>query len=603
MPPHHQDELGSLERRLSEAEETIAAIRRGEVDALVVGSPPNEKIYTLESADQPYRIFVENMAEGAITLAHDGTILYANKRFAEIVETPLEQIVGSFVTNFLTLGDQKVFAGLQRRLKAGESRGEVRLLVAKGGLERICQVALAPLPSDSDEIFCAVFTDLTALKKAEEALQQARNELEHRVADRTRELAATVESLQKSEQQRTLALQRAQEAQAEAEASNGAKDRFLATLSHELRTPLNAIYGWIQLMRMSLGDQPVNDTLDEGLNVVERSTRFQSKLIEDLLDVSRIVSGKIQLDYASVDIAAVVDAAIESLLPVAEAADITIEQEIPHFGGAVRGDASRLQQVVWNLLSNAIKFTARGGKVRVHLAQAESEVQITISDTGQGIAPKFLDHLFEQFTQADSSSTRQHRGLGLGLAIVRNLVELHGGTVQAFSEGEGKGATFTVELPWTDTRLSSQELASAVAALPERGTALPAPGDLAGVHVLTVDDDTDSQELLRNLLSHSKARVTQSATAKAALESVRMLKPDILLCDIEMPGEDGLALIQRIRRLDPTELGMIPAVALTAYASSTQRALALQAGFQAHIAKPFDYGDLVTVIAKLVGRS
>jgi PAS domain S-box-containing protein len=448
---HHQRNLNLPQDHPGEAEQIIAAIRLGEVDALVVGTPPNEKIYTLQSADQPYRIFVDNMAGGAITFTADGIVLYANKRFSEIVETPLEQIVGSSIADFLAQDDRGVLAELRDAAQGEKSRREVRLLPREGHAERICHAAFAILPSDADEFFCAVFTDITALKEAEEALQRTHSELELRVAERTRELAATVASLRESERERTEALQRAEDARAEAEASNSAKDRFLATLSHELRTPLNAIFGWTQLMRKSVSDHPANEILNEGLSVIERSTRIQVQLIEDLLDVSRIISGKMQIDSAPVYLTTVIDAAIESLRPLAEAERVSIERKIDYAGGAVMGDASRLQQVIWNLLSNAIKFTPAAGKVLLRSTRAGSMIEITVSDTGKGIAPEFLDRLFERFAQADSSSTRPHRGLGLGLAIVRHLVELHGGTVQASSEGEGKGATFTVRLPAIDT--------------------------------------------------------------------------------------------------------------------------------------------------------
>jgi PAS domain S-box-containing protein len=598
----HQRNLNLPQNHPGEAEQIIAAIRRGEVDALVVGTPPNEKIYALQSADQPYRIFVDKMAGGAITFTADGIVLYANKRFSEIVGTPLEQIVGSSIADFLAQDDRGVLAELRDAAQAEKSRREVRLLPRDGHAERICHAAFAILPSDVDDFFCAVFTDITALKEAEEALQRTQSELELRVAERTRELAATVASLRESEWERTEALQRAEDARAEAEASNSAKDRFLATLSHELRTPLNAIFGWTQLMRKSVYDHPANEILNEGLSVIERSTRIQVQLIEDLLDVSRIISGKMQIESAPVYLTTVIDAAIESLRPLAEAERVSIERKIDYAGGAVMGDASRLQQVIWNLLSNAIKFTPAGGKVLLRSTRAGSMIEITVSDTGKGIAPEFLNRLFERFAQADSSSTRPHRGLGLGLAIVRHLVELHGGTVQASSEGEGKGATFTVRLPAIDTLML---LASADSGESGGVETIQTQADtdvLAGIHVLIIDDDHESREVLAAMLTRCKARVTQKKTAKSAFESLKATKPDVMLCDIEMPGEDGLSFVKRLRSMDPDGIGQIPAVALTASASFEERARAFRAGFQVHISKPFEYEDLIAVITKLVRR-
>ncbi len=598
----HPSALQSSVTTADEAVQIVAAIRKGEVDALVVGTPPNEKIYTLESADQAYRIFVDNMAGGATTFAVDGTILYANKRFAEIVEEPLELIVGSSIANYLAPEDRDSFVRLQSETGAGKSKGELKLLPRTDRTPRVCHVALATLPTDGAHVFCGIFTEITALVKAEEELRHAHSELELRVEERTRELAASLESLRESERERTIALKKAEEARAEAEASNGAKDRFLATLSHELRTPLNAIFGWTQLMRKSLSDGGPGDIFSEGLTVIERSTRVQVQLMEDLLDVSRVISGKMEIDLELVDLEKIVDTAIENLRPSAEAAGISLEQEIEALSRPVRGDAMRLQQVVSNLLGNAIKFTPATGKVKLRLAEVNGAAEITVIDTGKGIAREFLGHLFERFAQADAGTTRKHRGLGLGLAIVRSLVALHGGTVQAHSDGEGKGATFTVRVPLWRT---SQSKISAARALADLSELVPNPersNVLNGVHVMVVDDDLESRELLTAILKHCEARVTQSADARDAFQAVQADTPDVLLCDIAMPEEDGISFIRRLRELSSATVAGVPAIAVTASASLQERAIALESGFQEHISKPFDYDELVSTVARLAHR-
>ncbi|HEV7517433.1 MAG TPA: PAS domain-containing protein [Thermoanaerobaculia bacterium] len=392
-------------------------------------------------------------------------------------------------------------------------------------------------------------------------------------------------------------LARAEEARHEAEVANRTKDEFLATLSHELRTPLNAILGWAQMLRLRPGEPEI---AERGLDIIARSVRSQTQLIEDLLDVSRITSGKMRLDVQPIELVPVVEAALESIRPAAEAKGIRLQRVFDPLG-PVHGDPDRLQQVVWNLLANAVKFTPKGGRVQVLVTRVNSHVEIVVADSGVGITPEFLPHVFERFRQSDSSSRRQFGGLGLGLAIVRHLVELHGGTVEARSAGEGQGAVFTVCLP----------LAALPPALPERrhpkadlgdGRGLPGPG-LAGIKVLVVEDDPDTRELILRVLADHAAEVTAVASAREGLAALESQRPDVLLSDIEMPGEDGYSLIAKVRALPRERGGATPAAALTAFARGEDRRRALQAGFQLHVAKPVEPAELATVVANLAGRT
>ena len=371
----------------------------------------------------------------------------------------------------------------------------------------------------------------------------------------------------------------------ELEQANRIKDEFLAILSHELRSPLNAIQGWATLLRT----RKLNEAATaRALATIERNAKLQTQLIEDLLDVSRILRGKLNLDMVSVNLASTIEASIDTTRLAAEAKSIEIVSLIDANVGVVLGDPNRLQQVVWNLLSNAIKFTPSGGRVEVCLERNGTQAQIRVSDTGKGISPDFLPYVFERFRQADGSTTRKYGGLGLGLAIVRHLVELHGGTVEAESEGEGKGATFTVRLPLM-----------AVAAPPiQEDSQSDGSPDLSGVRVLVVDDEADSRELIAFMLEQYGASVTAVSSAQLALETLPLVKPDLLVSDIGMPEMDGYMLIRQVRSLPLEQGGLIPAIALTAYAGEVDQQQALSAGFQMHLAKPVKPALLAIVVAK-----
>ena len=402
----------------------------------------------------------------------------------------------------------------------------------------------------------------------------------------------------RTDQERERLLAGEQAARTEAEAANRAKDQFLAMLSHELRTPLNAVYGFARMLQAGQLDA---DAAPRALDAIVRNANAQVQLIDDLLDVSRVITGKLRLDVRSVDLKAVVDGALDTVRPAAEAKGIPLRSVLDPRAGPITGDPDRLQQIVWNLLANAVKFTPKGGQVQVHLQRVNSHVEIVVSDTGEGIAPDVLPFIFERFWQGDRSSTRSHAGLGLGLALVKHLVELHGGTVVAQSPGVGRGATFVVTLPLTIAQLPPEAVrrvhpTAASAEAPHVGARLD------GLRVLVVDDDPDAVDLMSAILTGAGAVVSGARSAPEALERLRAWRPDVLVSDIEMPEEDGYSFIRKVRALDEARGGKTPAIALTAYGRRQDRVLSLSAGFSMHVPKPVDPGEFTTIIASLAGR-
>jgi PAS domain S-box-containing protein len=391
----------------------------------------------------------------------------------------------------------------------------------------------------------------------------------------------------------------------ELQQANRTKDEFLATLSHELRTPLTSILGWSRLLRAKQFDEAGRG---HAIEVIERNAEAQAKLIEDLLDVSRIITGKLRLEVLPISPASVVETAVNTLRTAAEAKRIRLDAVVDAAAGPVAGDPNRLQQIVTNLLSNAVKFTPEGGHVEVLLKRADSHVQLTVRDTGVGIRAEDLPHIFEQFRQADQTSTRAHSGLGLGLAIVRHLVELHGGTVHAESRGEGQGAIFTVELPLAATKMKSGDSGRAkvnaeqARVMPDEGEPLDDPCRLEGVRVLLVEDEQDTRDLVKTILEQCGAEVVAVGSAAEALSALERIKPNVLVSDIGMPGESGYELIRQVRARGPERGGRVPAVALTAYAGPKDRRRALMAGFQTHLAKPVEPDELLAVVASLGWR-
>jgi PAS domain S-box-containing protein len=422
--------------------------------------------------------------------------------------------------------------------------------------------------------FTAFVRDVTELRRAERLLRR-----------------------EAEEKEQLLASERA--ARNHAERADRLKDEFLSTVSHELRTPLNAILGWAQLLKIG---QLEEAEISQGLEVIERNVRVQAQIIEDLLDMSRIVSGKIRLVTKRTNLVKVIEAAIATVSPAADAKDIRFEKSLDAYAGPVTGDANRLQQVVWNLLANAIKFTPQGGRVEVTLKRRDSVAELTVADTGQGIEPEFLPHVFDRFRQADSSTTRIHGGLGLGLAIVKQLVELHGGAVRADSKGEGQGASFTVTLPLAmladgdSDGIDQHDGDSYGSAKYER----PA---LCGVKVLAVDDEPDGLQVVKRFLEECQATVFTATSAAEGLKLFEQEKPHVVLSDIGMPEQNGYEFIRAIRSRAPEDGGAVPAAAVTAFARSEDRRRAMIAGYQTHISKPVEPAELVAVVAALAGRT
>jgi signal transduction histidine kinase/ActR/RegA family two-component response regulator len=403
-----------------------------------------------------------------------------------------------------------------------------------------------------------------------------------------------LESIRLGQIERQQLLESERTARQESDRAGRIKDEFLATLSHELRTPLNAIVGWAQLIKMNSGDR---EMVEEGIGVIDRNVRVQTQLIEDLLDMSRIISGKVRLDVQHVALSEVIDAALESVMPALTAKEIRLEKVVDPSIGSVSGDPGRLQQVLWNLLTNAIKFTAKGGKLHVLAERVNSHLEVSVTDNGEGIAPEFLPQLFERFTQADASTTRKHGGLGLGLSIVRSLVEMHGGTISAKSAGIGQGATFLIKLPLR------------VVNGPEPGPAIH-PGSISkhdlsrdrprlkGLKILVVDDEPDARELVRRFLIECEGIPTLAASASEAISLLPAISPDVIISDIGMPYQDGYAFMRSVR----AQGLKTPALALTAFARPEDRIRSIQAGYQMHLPKPVDPVELVAVIASLAGR-
>jgi PAS domain S-box-containing protein len=402
------------------------------------------------------------------------------------------------------------------------------------------------------------------------------------------------------EEERRQLLDSERQARSEAERASRMKDEFLATLSHELRTPLAAILGWAQVLALrSSGDAET----EKGIAAIDRNARAQTRIIDDLLDMSGIISGKVRLDVQRIDLAPVVQAAVDTILPAASAKGVRVQVVLDPDAGPVSGDPNRLQQVFWNLLSNAVKFTPRGKQIQVMLARVNSHLEVSITDTGEGISAEFLPHVFDRFRQADASTTRRHGGLGLGLAIAKQLVELHGGSVEVRSPGLGEGATFLVKMPVTVVR--QELLEPRVSRHPAAFSAslrVDPRDDISGISVLAVDDEPDSRALVKRLLEDRGAVVFVAESAAQAMELLKAHRPHVLISDIGMPDEDGYSLIRRVRALSAEEGSQVGAIALTAFARPEDRMGSMRAGFQMHLAKPVEAAELIAMVARL-GRS
>ncbi|MDB6011727.1 MAG: domain S-box [Gammaproteobacteria bacterium] len=529
----------------------------------------------IRDAERRYRSLLDNITDYAIFMTDpEGRVSSWNGGAGAILGYSGREILGQSVDLLATQEDLESDTP-KREMREAASAGRVtnaRWRLRKDGRRLFVEGVVAAVRDDTDRLlgFAHFLRDVTE---------------KHRI---------------EIEREQLLDSERA--ARSQAEYASRTKDEFLATLSHELRTPLNAILGWTQVLRKSrdLPQDAVN-----ALSVIERNARSQAQIIEDLLDMSSIISGKVRLDVQRLDLASVVKATVETVKPAALAKGIRLHVVLDPLAGPVRGDPNRLQQVFWNLLTNAMKFTHKDGRVTLTLARVNSHLEVEVSDNGEGIDPAFLPHVFDRFRQADASSARRHGGLGLGLSIVKQLVELHGGAISAKSAGRDLGSTFRVSLPLMATIEDALE-PDVSRQHPKRSASLSAieeiaPGDLTGLKVLVVDDEPDARSLIQRLLQDCHASVVTAGSADEALQILCRDTPHVLVSDIGMPGEDGYTLIRRIRSMTGAS-ALVPAIALTAYARIEDRMKAIHAGFQLHLSKPVEPIELVAMVHSLARR-
>src|SRR5688572_23121132 len=553
---------------------------------------PHDALKTDQVADlkspelAPYWLaaLIESADDAIISKTLDGIITSWNHGAQRIFGYTAEETIGKSVTMLIPPDHLDEEPAILARLRAGHRIEHYETIrVTKNGRLIDISLTVSPIKGPHGQIVGAskIARDITEQRSARKALEAA-----YEAAKRAR-----AEAEQAAFEKEQLYHQ--------AEESSRLKEEFLATISHELRTPLSAILGWTRMLR--LGQLSAEDHA-KALDTIERNARAQAQLIDDLLDVSRIITGKLRMDVRPSDPNGFIDAAVEAVRPAAEAKGVRVQKVIDTGAISIPGDPVRLQQVVWNLLSNAIKFTPRGGRVQIRSERVNSHLEIVVSDTGQGISADFLPHVFDRFRQADQKTSRQHGGMGLGLAIVRHLVEMHGGTVRAMSEGEGRGSTFTVMLP----------ISPVYQVDPSGGRVHPAARDLLppddnnerldGLRILVVDDEADTRDLLKQGLEYCGAKVSVAGSASEAIDALMMTHPDILISDIGMPGIDGYDLIRQVRGLPPDRGGKVPAIALTAYTRTEDRLQSLRAGYDMHVPKPVELAELVAVATTVVRR-
>jgi PAS domain S-box-containing protein len=522
----------------------------------------------LRRSEEEIRSLFDLSAIGMVQVSPEGRYLRVNRKFCQIVGYSEQELLQLTLHELTHPDDRERSAAVLTASFAGDPEEysiEKRYLRKDGAtIWVLINWTVVPSPEGYPLRTVANIQDITARKRAE------------------------------AEREELLLRERA--AREAAEAATRSKDEFLAVVSHELRSPLNAILGYAALLRY--GNLDAQD-VKQAIEVIERSGRAQAQLIDDLLDTARIISGKLRLAVGPVDLVSVIEEAVKTIHPAAEAKGVSLRATLPPEIGQITGDPARLQQVVWNLLSNAVKFTPQGGLVEAQLERVDPHIRITVSDTGKGLTPDFLPYIFDRFYQSDASSARRHGGLGLGLALVKYLVELHGGTIEATSAGEGQGATFKVTLP-------VRAVATPIGEAEDAPITVKSSEELAGVRALVVDDERDARELLKSALKHFGADVIAVNSAAEAYTLITATppeeRPEVMVTDIGMPDEDGYSLIRRVREWERAHSAYIPAVALTAYGRVEDRMLALKAGFQMHIAKPVDPDELVIVITSLVRR-
>jgi PAS domain S-box-containing protein len=533
----------------------------------------------LRRSEERFRLLVEGVAEYAIfMLDPNGHVATWNSGAQRINGYTAGEIVGRHFSIFYP--DQATDSGWpEHELQVAAEKGsftDIGWRLRKDGTTFWAHVTITALRDDAGKLlgYAKLVRDLTDAKR--------------------------IKAIEDADQQREELLDAERSARMAAQRATRLKDEFLATLSHELRTPLSAILGWTQvLLRAGASKSP--EEQKRAIEIIDRSARAQVQLIDDLLDLNRIMTGKLRLELRQVSFSDVVEAAVDSAKPAAEAKGVRLKSILGAGQDTVSADGARLQQVVWNLLTNAIKFTPKGGQVQVLLQRVNSHLELNVSDTGIGISAGYLPQVFDRFSQQDTSTTRNFGGLGLGLAICKQLVDLHGGVITAVSEGEGKGATFSVQLPVSIVRLNEQSAPRIHPTAETRSGEMLTLPRLDSVHVFAVDDEADARDLLRTVLEDQGAKVTSFASAQDALAALKTMRPTVLICDVGMPTMDGYQLIRKLRA-EESRNERIPALALTAFARADDRKRSLIAGYQAHLAKPFDVGELVLVIKDLVGR-
>lgn len=607
-----EDQLGAARKRSSELKERASAMPSQDtqlvaeiVEQLQVSleelqvaeqelRQQNDELLSardqIESERERYLSLFEFAPDAYLSTTQEGVILEANRAAAVMFGLSQKLLVGKLLLSFIDAEHRQSFrTELNRISQTGrERKGEIEMLLRPRNQQpfnaALTVATIHNRPTNTISLRWLV-RDITERKQAEEQIRSMNAELERRVAERTAEL----------------------------EAANRSKDEFFAALSHELRTPLNAILGWVHILRAQLDSQT---DIARAVDVIERNALAQSRIINDLLEVSHIIAGNLRLDLKVVNLLSVLEAVIDAARPAINEKSIRLETALDQSVGSVRGDPNRLQQVVSNILLNAIKFTPANGIIKVTLERVNNDARIIVSDTGKGITPEFLPFVFDRFRQADSTGTRTHGGLGLGLAIARHLADVHGGTIQAMSEGEGRGTTVVVTLPLviedaarqtpsaggnSTNEIETDEIEQASA--PDSGVT-----SLGGLGVLVVDDEPDAREMLRVVLTDAGAKVTTAGSCAETLavltgEATGGRRPDVLVADISMPDQDGFDLIRALRQLEPERGGAIPAIALTAYAGDEDRLRMLSEGYQMHLAKPVKLDDLVAAVAKLGNHS
>jgi PAS domain S-box-containing protein len=534
---------------------------------------------TLRQSEQRFRLLVEDITDYAIfMLDPNGRVVTWNAGAQRIKGYAGDEIIGRHFSAFYP----------SDAIESGWPEHELQVATAEGRY----QEEGWRVRKDGSRFWAHV--TITAMRDEAGRLRG--------FAKLTRDLSERrrVENLEEYGTLRDQMLEAERAARIEAQRTARMKDEFLATLSHELRTPLNAILGWTQILMMPKR-RPEPEEVQRALVVIERNAKSQVQLIDDLLDLSRILAGQLRLDVQRVTLVDVIRSAMESAQPGAEAKGVRLESILDARRCIVSGDPARLQQIIWNLLSNAIKFTPKGGRIQVLLERVDSHIELTVSDTGIGIAPEFLPQLFGRFAQRDSTAGRSYGGLGLGLAISKQLVELHGGSISAKSPGEGLGATFTVRLPLVLVESDYEQALQRDALHGSERDELPQTPELNGAHVVVVDDEADARDLVRMVLENQGAVVTAAASAEEALTLLQTSRPDVLVSDIGMPGTDGYQLMRTIRAQE-AKGQRLPALALTAFARADDRKRAMLAGYQAHLSKPFDVGEFLLVVAGLIDR-